>query len=217
MQTVLTVDNFPGHATTEEISTWREIPQWLKVEFLPENTTSIIQPQDGGIIARMKRYYRKALLSRLVAESEDPNLTVDGFKKKINVLVACQLVNDAWAAVASEEIAKVWDRTLLNKNTATITSEAMTRERRQELQTLHEEALAALVQLRRAAEGMGPDDAAARELVEVTETENLDDVLNAWFDIEEDEEKEEEQTEPSIDDVVKEIRIENGEEEERGG
>lgn len=89
------------------------LPDWVTVELLPPRTTAVIQPLDGGIIARFKRLYRKYILERLLAEGEaDEHLTVDKFMKSVNILHAIQMADLAWANIPAEEIQKVWRRTL---------------------------------------------------------------------------------------------------------
>lgn len=107
LQVLLIVDNCPGHGKEE---LWINIlPNWIKVEFLPANTTSIIQPMDGGIIARLKRRYRRHLLRRMI-DREYPS--VDAFKKDLDVLQAIMMVTAAWQEVTQDEIQAVWHRTL---------------------------------------------------------------------------------------------------------
>lgn len=111
-QTLLLVDNFSGHKLSD-VQRRMCVPDWLHIEFLPENTTSMIQPCDGGIIALVKRLYKRDFLSELIRRAAaDPNLTTDSFVKSINVLYAAEHVAAAWAAVPPEVIGKVWGKTL---------------------------------------------------------------------------------------------------------
>jgi len=74
------VDNCPGHGKEEQ---WvGQLPNWIKVIFLPPNTTPILQPMDGGVIARLKRRYRKHLLRRMI---DKEYTSVDAFKVDLNV------------------------------------------------------------------------------------------------------------------------------------
>jgi hypothetical protein len=45
----------------------------IKIIFLPENTTSIIQPCDQGIIKTLKSYYRKQMRKRIIDNIENTN------------------------------------------------------------------------------------------------------------------------------------------------
>lgn len=182
MQTVLTLDNFSGHGHLEQLQ--RVIPSWLTIEFLPENTTSVIQPQDGGIIARMKRNYRKRLLNMLVTMSEeDPNLTVDGFKKAVNVLHACMMATDAWQDIDEEAISKVWKRTLLVSNTLFISSEALSKAKRQELEDLEAQVRQTLLTMSSQPRQSGGDD--AQLLIDCMVEDMVDEFMRMWFDYDE--------------------------------
>lgn len=140
------MDNFSGHGKLEELQ--KVIPSWLTLEFLPENTTSVIQPQDGGIIARLKRLYRGMLLKLLLDMSdEDVDLTVDGFIKAVKVLHACNMAVEAWKQIDAEAIDKVWKRTLLVPNTLFICAEGMSKARKAELEDLERQVREALVSM----------------------------------------------------------------------
>jgi hypothetical protein len=119
-QVLLLVDKFSGHKLEPQK---HFLPDWLSIEFLAENTTSLIQPCDGGIIAKFKRVYRKSLLHRVLCEAAaGPGLTVDAFVKRINLLHAVQLMQKSWDAVTEADIAKVWRHTLMRTDTGSSTS-----------------------------------------------------------------------------------------------
>uniref|UniRef100_A0A2S2QB38 Tigger transposable element-derived protein 1 n=1 Tax=Sipha flava TaxID=143950 RepID=A0A2S2QB38_9HEMI len=58
---LLLIDHFLAHII--ECISLRHV----KVIFLPENTTSIIQPCDQGIIRSLKAYYRSAIRRKVLA------------------------------------------------------------------------------------------------------------------------------------------------------
>jgi hypothetical protein len=178
---VLLLDNFSGHGKLEDLQ--RLVPSWLKVEFLPENTTSTIQPLDGGIIARLKRVYRRQLLKLLVLWSEDPALTVDAFKKRINVLEAVRMIADAWDSIDAEAITKVWARTVLVSNTLTITQEGMTRARKVELEKLELEVRQGLLGL--AATMRGREQQAGEDGIGRLMADMVDEFVTMWLDVDE--------------------------------
>lgn len=208
MQTVLTLDNFSGHGQLDMLQ--RVIPSWLRIEFLPENTTSIIQPCDGGIIARFKRNYRKRLLDRLVDMCDaNPNLTVDTFIKGINVLHAIIMMGQGWDEIQPEAITKVWSRTLLTSNTMTITAEGMSKAKRQELEELEARVCAVLTNMPAliARSGPGSEIALRAEL----EGQAADDFMRRWLDFDDGDGE----PEFTIDDAVESLRAaEAGEDEE---
>lgn len=104
---VLIVDNCPGHGSVEYMQKW--CPDWLTIRNLPPNTTSIIQPNDGGIIMKFKRRYRRHLL-RLMTVLD--SRTVDEFKKQFNMWHVLGLVVAAMNDLTPEETSMVWDRTI---------------------------------------------------------------------------------------------------------
>lgn len=172
-----------------------------------KNTTSIIQPCDGGIIAR---FYRKRLLDRLVDMCDaNASLTVDRFIKGINVLHAIIMMGQGWDEIQPEAITKVWSRTLLTSNTMTITAEGMSKAKRQELEELEARVRAVLTNMPAliARSGPGSEIALRAEL----EGQAADDFMRRWLDFDDGD------GEPdfTIDDAVESLRTaEAGEEEE---
>ena len=59
---LLLVDNFSGHQVPNVGSRLRVI----RLEFLPQNTTSRFQPMDAGIIASFKAQYMKLLIQHQI-------------------------------------------------------------------------------------------------------------------------------------------------------
>lgn len=70
----------------------------ITLEFLPPNTTSVLQPMDQGVIKNLKLHYRSRLLNSVL-------LCVDRYKSYIvDVLSAISIVSDAWTAVTQDMI-----------------------------------------------------------------------------------------------------------------
>ena len=82
---LLLVDNTPLHIVQQEYSN-------IKVEFLPKNTTSALQPLDQGIIRSFKAHYKTKLIKYLVAVGNDTNETM----KTINLGVVINWISEAW-------------------------------------------------------------------------------------------------------------------------
>ena len=104
---VLLVDNCPGHGSVQWMNRW--CPDWLKIVNLPPNTTSVIQPMDGGAIMKFKRRYRRHLL-RLMVTMECRN--VEDFIKQFNIYHAITLIEKAMYDLECEELRAIWDRTI---------------------------------------------------------------------------------------------------------
>lgn len=86
------VDNCGAHGSVPNLEA-------IRLEFLPPNTTSVLQPMDQGVIRNIKAHYRARLLSRTV-------LCLDSGKVyKVDLLAAIHMLADAWKAVKPETIA----------------------------------------------------------------------------------------------------------------
>lgn len=98
---MLLVDNCAAHPHLDNL-------QNIKLEFLPSNTTSLVQPLDMGIIKNLKTLYRGKLVNYIV-ESIDDNLltsssTARDISAKINLLQAIQFLTDSWRAIKIKTI-----------------------------------------------------------------------------------------------------------------
>lgn len=67
MEEPLLLDNCPAHPPGHQLVT--------SVVYLPKNTTSKIQPMDGGIIAAFKTQYRKRLLWEILVTRDTNYVT----------------------------------------------------------------------------------------------------------------------------------------------
>ena len=86
---LLFVDNCPSHIVKSELKN-------VKVEFLPKNTTSMLQPLDAGIIHSFKSHYRKQIVKIILNDSKRPtDLT---FTETIEKIVI------SWENVSEETI-----------------------------------------------------------------------------------------------------------------
>ncbi|XP_064479058.1 tigger transposable element-derived protein 4-like [Ornithodoros turicata] len=88
---LLFVDNCAAHGHILNL-------QAIKLEFLPPNTTSVIQPMDQGVIHNLKVNYRRRLLSRTL-------LCLDNGKTyAVNLLSAMSMLSEAWKAVPQQTL-----------------------------------------------------------------------------------------------------------------
>ncbi|XP_054717662.1 tigger transposable element-derived protein 4-like [Uloborus diversus] len=88
---VVLIDNCSAHVELRNL-------QWIKVVFLPPNTTSVMQPMDQGVIRSLKCHYRKQLILRIL-ECYDNNKDCD-----ISLLDAIVLVEKSWRMVSDSTI-----------------------------------------------------------------------------------------------------------------
>ena len=96
------VDNFSGHPQIQDELTH------IRLEFLPANTTSIIQPADAGIIKNLKGFYRSALCNRLIQSVDDDTSAIRAVKS-VSVLDAIYLCAEAWKKVTQTTIKNCFD------------------------------------------------------------------------------------------------------------
>ena len=101
---LLTVDNASCHNSGIEL----ELSN-VKVQFLPKNTTSIMQPLDMGIIAATKVFYRKKMCRAMITELDKNALAnARDLSKKITLLQGIEFFVEAWNEVSVATIANCW-------------------------------------------------------------------------------------------------------------
>ncbi|KAK7586132.1 hypothetical protein V9T40_004008 [Parthenolecanium corni] len=88
---LLLVDNCPSHS---EVTL-----EYIRLVFLPPNTTSVMQPMDQGVVKCLKGHYRKLLVLRMIADMELKKETV------INILDAILMLHQSWTEISSSTIA----------------------------------------------------------------------------------------------------------------
>lgn len=92
---LLLLDNAPSHV----VQTYSNI----RIQFLPPNTTSKLQPMDQGMLRLVKVGYR-ASISDMYLDGIQNNEEAKVVMKKINIKVVCDLVVSAWASVKATTI-----------------------------------------------------------------------------------------------------------------
>ena len=99
---LLFVDNATCHYGCPELRN-------VSIQYLPPNTTSLIQPADQGIIKTLKSYYRQNILRRMLTFIDDnPDKSINDFAQTIDVLQALYLVKRAWFLVKPESISNIF-------------------------------------------------------------------------------------------------------------
>ena len=76
--------------------------------FLPKNTTSILQPLDGGLIGMFKKKYRSQMLNHIVSTEGELSEIV----KKVSLKDALYMTVNSWNEISEETVKKVWKKTL---------------------------------------------------------------------------------------------------------
>ena len=106
---LLLVDNCPGHPKVEGLT-------HIRVEYLPKNTTSLIQPCDAGIIKVFKGHYRSLVTKRILRDMEQyPNFDAMTLCKGITILNAVHMTAQAWNFVTSQTIRNCFKKALGNE------------------------------------------------------------------------------------------------------
>ena len=75
----------------------------IKLVFLAKNTTSRLQPLDGGIIRNFKHKYRKLLVCYVVSRI-DEGKTASQIIEEVHILKAITWLQTAWKSVVPETI-----------------------------------------------------------------------------------------------------------------
>ncbi|KAL4132268.1 hypothetical protein QTP88_009457 [Uroleucon formosanum] len=95
---LLIVDNAGPHLKLIDLKN-------IALEFLPPNTTSLVQPLDMGIIKNLKTHYHGLLVTYILKAIEDnlvtPSTCAIDISSKINILQAIQFVADSWRKVVT--------------------------------------------------------------------------------------------------------------------
>lgn len=102
---LLLVDNCTAHLknSADRLSN-------VRLEFLPPNTTSIIQPCDQGIIKNLKSKYRSEVVRKIISDIDDSNVTASDLAKSLSLLDAVHLLNKAWKSVSCSTIANCFHK-----------------------------------------------------------------------------------------------------------
>lgn len=85
------MDNCPAHPSLHL--------KFIKLIFLPANTTAVLQPIDQGVIGNIKAHYRNQLVLKMIEDIENH------VESKTTVFDAIIMVDKAWCNVTSTGIA----------------------------------------------------------------------------------------------------------------
>ncbi|XP_053555942.1 tigger transposable element-derived protein 1-like [Bombina bombina] len=106
---LLLVDNAPGHPRTLD-----ELNPNIRVEFLPPNTTSLLQPMNQCVIAAFKLNYLKRTIIKCIAaidkEEGAGQEVLSKFWKSYNILDCIKTVRDAWNDIKNTTMKRAWKK-----------------------------------------------------------------------------------------------------------
>ncbi|XP_068216342.1 tigger transposable element-derived protein 1-like [Palaemon carinicauda] len=106
---LLLMDNAGGHAT--DLSR-----EGVQVEFLPPNTTSLIQPMDQGVIRAFKALYTKNTLADLVAcvdaaqDDEDEDFNLKAYWRQYTIATCLQNIQKALQEMKPATVNASWKK-----------------------------------------------------------------------------------------------------------
>nr|XP_031313327.1 tigger transposable element-derived protein 1-like [Camelus dromedarius] len=81
----------------------------VRVEFLPKNTSALIQPMNQGVIATFKAHYLRRTLSQLVQETAGADRpSVREFWRSYTVMTAVDNIAEAWAELQPATMNSAW-------------------------------------------------------------------------------------------------------------
>lgn len=101
---LLILDNAPGHPTNLS-----ELSEDVMIEYLPKNTTALIQPMDQGAIATFKAYYLRRTFQQLISET-DGTSSIKTFWKNYNIKDAVENISESWKELKSTTMNHVWKK-----------------------------------------------------------------------------------------------------------
>ncbi|XP_064109669.1 tigger transposable element-derived protein 1-like [Macrobrachium nipponense] len=107
---LLVLDNAPAHPPQIEEEILDEY-NFVKVLYLPPNTTSILQPMDQQVISNFKKLYTKHLFRRCFEVTENTNLTLREFwKDHFNIAIGLKIIDIAWQGVTIRTLTSAWKK-----------------------------------------------------------------------------------------------------------
>ncbi|XP_067143383.1 tigger transposable element-derived protein 1-like [Centruroides vittatus] len=101
---LLILDNAPGHPTNLS-----ELSEDVMIEYLPKNTTALIQPMDQGAKATFKAYYLRRTFRQLIRET-DGKSSIKTFWKNYNIKDAVDSISESWKELKLTTMNHVWKK-----------------------------------------------------------------------------------------------------------
>ena len=82
----------------------------IKLEFLPKNTSSRLQPCDAGIMKNYKHKYRKFLIRYILACINSVNRTATEIINDVTILKVIEWIQTLWADVSEKSINSCFEK-----------------------------------------------------------------------------------------------------------
>ncbi|KAM9486515.1 tigger transposable element-derived protein 1-like [Clarias gariepinus] len=100
---LLLLNNAPGHPQFMD-----DFHPSVKVVYLPQNTASLIQPMDQGVITTFKKYYLRHAFRQAVMAIDRSETSVHQFWKDYNIYHAIKNIDFAWSEVTAVTMNGAW-------------------------------------------------------------------------------------------------------------
>ncbi|XP_042227670.1 tigger transposable element-derived protein 1-like isoform X2 [Homarus americanus] len=101
---LLLLDNAPSHPVN-----LNDLSNHVRVEYIPKNTTALLQPMNQGVITKFKAYYlRRTFKQLLKAIDGEDKPTVRDFWRKFNIMDAAENIAESWDEVTPSVMNGVW-------------------------------------------------------------------------------------------------------------
>ncbi|GFU02706.1 tigger transposable element-derived protein 1 [Nephila pilipes] len=108
LKCVLLLNNAPAHPPGLEDDLLDEF-KFIKIVYVPPNTTSTLQPMDQQVISNFKKLFTKHLFKRCFEVTENTNLTLREFwKNHYNIVISLKLIDIAWHGVIKRTLNSAW-------------------------------------------------------------------------------------------------------------
>ena len=97
---LLLLDNATGHPDLSNEN--------VRFEYLPPNTTSLIQPMDQGVISTFKAIYLKKTMQKAMYAVDEGKHTLTEFWKDFNVMNAVENIAESWGQITEKNLHGIW-------------------------------------------------------------------------------------------------------------
>lgn len=178
------LDNCPAHPKGLSFSN-------IELEYLPKNTTSVLQPMDQGIIRSFKCHYRKRLIRHVLLQIQESDLIASNVE--IDVMQAMRWSLSAWDSVTKTTVFNCFKKAGFKTEDDHFDSDTET----EELQTFSSSLLP---------EGVSLDDYASVD-DELVVTDEVQVITTEESESEDEEEEEQTDPKPSKADALNAFRL----------
>ncbi|XP_069936683.1 tigger transposable element-derived protein 1-like [Cherax quadricarinatus] len=110
LKCLLVLDIAPGHPS-DVVERLSGDMSFIKVKFLPPNTTPLLQPMDQQVIANFKKLYTKAMFERCFVVTTETQLTLREFwRDHFSILNCVNIIGKAWEEVTKRTLNSAWKK-----------------------------------------------------------------------------------------------------------